>query len=133
MEKWKLRFRVRRDTEIKLWRVCVSAYLVLFMCRFVGPVFFMIRLTILSHLCIHLTSIFDLLAICSYICVQHCVVLVAFSVQNDQNWASGERCWIGGGPTRRVFPCVKSIDRNMYIYLERDKHTRILRRLYEDA
>ena len=62
MEKLKLRFRVGRDAKIKFWRCCVSPCFVIFMCRFPGRFFFMIRLTIchnFTHLCIHWKPIFD--------------------------------------------------------------------------
>ena len=62
IEKLKLRFRVGGDAKIKLWRGCVSPCFVIFMCRFPGRLFFMIRLTIchdFTHLCIHWKPIFD--------------------------------------------------------------------------
>ena len=61
MEKLKLRFRVGGYAKIKLWRACVSPCFVRSMCRFSGPLFFMLRLTIchhFTHLCIHWKPIF---------------------------------------------------------------------------
>ena len=62
LKKLKLRFRVGLDAKIKLWRACVSPCFVISMCRFSGPLFFMIRLTLchhFTHVCIHWKPIFD--------------------------------------------------------------------------
>ena len=62
LKKLKLRFRVRRDTKIKLWRACISPCFVISMRKFSGHLIFMLRLTIghhFTHLCIHWKPIFN--------------------------------------------------------------------------
>ena len=57
----KLRFRVGGYAKIKLWRACVSPCFVRSMCRFSGPLFFMIRLMIchnFTNSCLHWKPIF---------------------------------------------------------------------------
>ena len=62
VEKWKLRFYSRLESKIKLWRACVSSCFVICVRMFSWLVFFMICLSILSHLtylCVDVHSIFD--------------------------------------------------------------------------